>query len=99
MNAIERVHNSALVSYNDEQWRQLSAELERLQSDTRKQNAEIKRRLTGKGQSYSLVFDYCLTQEKTKLLKGQRLDSRTSRMCRSARHRQVEKQGSSIESG
>ncbi|KAL1929736.1 hypothetical protein VTP01DRAFT_1874 [Rhizomucor pusillus] len=42
---IERIHASQLVSINSEQWDQLSHELERLQGETRKCNAEIKKSL------------------------------------------------------
>lgn len=45
---IERIHASQLVSINSEQWDQLSHELERLQGETRKCNAEIKKSLEGR---------------------------------------------------
>ncbi|CDH56710.1 syntaxin-like protein [Lichtheimia corymbifera JMRC:FSU:9682] len=46
IDAIERLHNSALVSYSDNQWNQLSNELEQLQTKVRAQNNDIKTRIT-----------------------------------------------------
>ncbi|KAI9273065.1 t-SNARE [Phascolomyces articulosus] len=44
--AVERLHNQALVSYNDEQWQYYAGELENLQQNVRTQNNNIKNRIT-----------------------------------------------------
>ncbi|KAI8334953.1 t-SNARE, partial [Chlamydoabsidia padenii] len=42
---IERIHNSALVSLNEQQWMQMSADLERYKTETQRQNLDVKNRL------------------------------------------------------
>ncbi|KAI8143227.1 t-SNARE [Fennellomyces sp. T-0311] len=45
IDAIERLHNSSLSTYNDDQWQYYANELDRLQSAVRTQNANIKKRI------------------------------------------------------
>jgi syntaxin 1B/2/3 len=45
---IEHIHNSALVSLNEQQWTQMSADLDRWKTDTQKRNLDVKNRLKGK---------------------------------------------------
>ncbi|ORZ23025.1 t-SNARE [Absidia repens] len=42
---IEQIHNSALVSFNEQQWTQMSADLDRWKNDTQKRNLDVKNRL------------------------------------------------------
>ena len=51
IDVIEHLHNSALVSYSDNQWNQLSNELEQLQTKVRAQNNGLKIRITALGRS------------------------------------------------
>ncbi|KAI9488270.1 t-SNARE [Zychaea mexicana] len=46
IDAVERLHNTALASYNDDQWQYHARELEQLQESVRAQNATIKNRIT-----------------------------------------------------
>ena len=48
IDAVEKLHNQALVSYNEEQWQYYASELEHLQQNVRAQNNSIKNRLAGK---------------------------------------------------
>ncbi|CAO3587026.1 unnamed protein product [Absidia cylindrospora] len=42
---IEQIHNSALVSLNEQQWAQMSADLDRWKNDTQNRNSDVKNRL------------------------------------------------------
>lgn len=45
---IEQIHNASLVSFNEQQWSQMSTDLERWKTDTQKRNLDVKNRLKGK---------------------------------------------------
>ncbi|KAI8084609.1 t-SNARE [Halteromyces radiatus] len=42
---IEQLHNTALVSFNEQQWAQMSSNLDRLKNETQKRNLDVKNRL------------------------------------------------------
>ncbi|KAF1800945.1 t-SNARE [Mucor lusitanicus] len=46
IDAVERLHTAALMSYNEQQWSQLSSQLQNMKKDTTSRNLRIKARLT-----------------------------------------------------
>ena len=46
VDAVERLHTAALMSSNEQQWSQLSSQLENMKKDTTSRNLNIKARLT-----------------------------------------------------
>lgn len=46
INIVERLHTAALISSNEQQWTQLSSQLENMKRDTQSRNLDIKARLT-----------------------------------------------------
>jgi syntaxin 1B/2/3 len=52
VDVIEQLHTQALMSSNDQQWHQLSKQLENIKTDTKQRNNHVKQKLSGRYNYY-----------------------------------------------